>query len=118
LDDGKSMPSPLDDLGRFSDPALLILSSLSDGPKHGYAMMQDIQEFSGILLEPGTLYGAISRLEHRGWIVPLPSRDRRRPYQITSEGQAALRERLNSIQRVLNIGFQRLKPLSTIPGVP
>jgi DNA-binding PadR family transcriptional regulator len=107
------MPSPLDDLGRFSDPALLILSSLSDGPKHGYAMMQDIKEFSGTALEPGTLYGAISRLEQRGWIHPLPSRDRRRPYQITREGLAALRERLNSIQRVLDIGYQRLKPTSS-----
>ena len=107
------MSSPLDDLGRFSDPALLILSSLSSGAKHGYAMMQDIQEFSGTLLEPGTLYGAISRLERRGWILALASRDRRRPYQITSEGLAALRERLNSIQRVLDIGYQRLKPISS-----
>ena len=70
------MSSPLDDLGRYSDPALLILSSLSDGPKHGYAMMQDIEQFSGTLLEPGTLYGAISRLEKRGWIIALPSGDR------------------------------------------
>ena len=112
------MPSPLDDLGRFADPSLLILASLSDGPKHGYAMMQDIQEFSGTALEPGTLYGAITRLEKRGWIRAIPSRDRRRPYQITSEGLAALGERLNSIKRVVDIGLQRLKPEPGAGRVP
>ena len=112
------MASPLDDLGRFSDPSLLILSSLSDGPKHGYAIMQDIQEFSGTVFEPGTLYGAISRLEIRGWIRPLPSENRRRPYQITREGLAALRERLNSIKRVVEIGLRRLEPSSGGNKVP
>ena len=46
-------------LGRYSDPGLLILSSLAGGPKHGYAMMEDILDFSGTRLEPGTLYGAL-----------------------------------------------------------
>lgn len=53
----------LADLGRFSEPALLILISLADGPKHGYAMTQDIETVSGQRLGPGTLYGAITRLE-------------------------------------------------------
>ena len=66
------MRKELPDLGRFSDPSLLILSSLSNGPKHGYAMMEDILQFSGTQLEPGTLYGAIARLERRGWIEALP----------------------------------------------
>ena len=81
-------------------------------------MMQDIQEFSGMALEPGTLYGAIVRLENRGWIRALPSGNRRRPYQITSEGLAALGERLNSIKRVVDIGLQRLKPISSDSRVP
>src|SRR5215469_4973659 len=46
------------DLGRFSDPSLLILASLANGPKHGYAMMEDIAEFCGTRLEPGTLDAA------------------------------------------------------------
>lgn len=62
------MPKHLSKLGRFSDPSLLILSSLASGPKHGYAMMEDILAFSGTRLEPGTLYGALSRLEQRGWL--------------------------------------------------
>jgi DNA-binding PadR family transcriptional regulator len=96
------------DLGRFSDPSLLILSSLASGSKHGYAMMMDIQEFSGTKLEPGTLYGALARLERRGWVEPLPSKDRRRPYRITGEGMQALREQLASIQRVVKTGLRRL----------
>ena len=102
------MRKNLSDLGRFSDPSLLILSSLANGPKHGYAMMEDIFEFSGTRLEPGTLYGAIARLEQRGWIEALPSEDRRRPYQITAAGVAALRAQLTTWNRVISTGLQRL----------
>jgi len=70
----------LNDLGRFSEPALLIMISLADGPKHGYVMTEDIAQISGQRLGPGTLYGGITRLEARGWIEPLPTEDRRRPY--------------------------------------
>jgi Transcriptional regulator PadR-like family len=73
-----------DGLGRFADPSLLILTSLADGPKHGYAIMTDIAAFSGITMEPGTLYGALSRLERRGWIRPLATGERRRPYAIAA----------------------------------
>jgi DNA-binding PadR family transcriptional regulator len=105
------MRKNLSDLGRFSDPSLLILSSLVSGPKHGYAMMEDIFEYSGTRLEPGTLYGAISRLEQRGWIEALPSDDRRRPYQITASGVTALREQLTAWDRVISTGLQRLLAL-------
>ena len=73
-----------DDIGRFADPWLLILTSLADGPKHGYAIMADIAAFSGVRMEPGTLYGALSRLERRGWVRPLDTAGRRRRYQITA----------------------------------
>ena len=98
----------LDDLGRFSEPALLILISLADGPKHGYAMTQDIAEVSGQKLGPGTLYGALARLEERNWIEPLPAEDRRRPYRLTSAGQRVLRARLESLRAVTRIGHTRL----------
>jgi DNA-binding PadR family transcriptional regulator len=96
--------------GHFSDPALLILSSLMSGPKHGYAMMQDIAEFSGVRLEPGTLYGAIARLESHGWIEPVPNEDRRRPYRITGAGVGVFREQLATLQRVVSTGQERLFP--------
>jgi DNA-binding PadR family transcriptional regulator len=105
------MRKNLSDLGRFSDPSLLILSSLVSGPKHGYAMMEDIFEYSRTRLEPGTLYGAIARLEQRGWIAALPSDDRRRPYQITAAGVTALREQLTAWDRVISTGLQRLLAL-------
>lgn len=103
------MPKHSPDLGRFSDPAMLILSSLAGGPKHGYAMMEDIQQFSGTHLEPGTLYGAIGRLEQRGWIEPLEAEDRRRPYRITVAGITALQEQLTTMSRIVSVGQQRIK---------
>src|SRR5262249_3339513 len=67
--------------GRYAGPATLILSSLADGPKHGYALTKDIEQFSGLRLAPGTLYEALSRLESQGLIEALESQDRRRPYR-------------------------------------
>lgn len=96
------------ELGRFSDPSLLILSSLASGPRHGYAMIQDIEAFSGTRLEPGTLYGAIARLERRGWIAPLEAKDRRRPYELTAAGGQALRAQLPTLKRVAATGLKRL----------
>jgi DNA-binding PadR family transcriptional regulator len=104
----KKAPDSLADLGRFSEPALLILISLADGPKHGYAMTQDIEAVSGQKLGPGTLYGAIARLEGRKWIEPLPAEDRRRPYKLTGAGQKVLRARLDSIKSMARVGAQRL----------
>ena len=79
----------LDGVGRFASPWLLILTSLADGPKHGYAIMTDVADFSGVRMEPGTLYGALSRLERRGLVRPLAIAERRR-YEIpaTWTGQA------------------------------
>ena len=104
----KKVFDSLDDLGRFSEPALMILISLADGPKHGYAMTQDIEQLSGLKLGPGTLYGAIARLEEREWIQPLPAEDRRRPYKLTHAGQKVLRARLDSLRAVTRIGQTRL----------
>ncbi len=104
------MHGKFDDLGRFADPSLLILTSLADGPKHGYAIMTDVAEFGDVGMEPGTLYGALTRLERRGWIRPLESDDRRRPYEITAAGQTVLGEQLASMQRIVRVGRQRIAP--------
>ena len=98
----------LEDFGRFSDPALMILISLADGPKHGYAMTEDIAAITDLRLGPGTLYGAITRLESRGLIEPVRADDRRNPYRITALGEKALRARLAAIQNVARIGQRRL----------
>ncbi len=93
----------------MTDPSLLVLSSLAGGDKHGYAMMEDIERFAGVCLGPGTLYGAITRLEERGWIRPLDSKDRRQPYAITGAGREHLRKQLASIRRVVHAGLRRLE---------
>ncbi len=102
------MPDEFADLGRFSDVSLLILLSLASGPKHGYAMIEDIERFSGTLFEPGTLYGALMRLEKRGWIEALPAEERRRPYRITAAGSLALEQQLATLRRIVSTGIQRL----------
>lgn len=102
------MQKGLSEWGRYSDPGLLILSSLANGPKHGYAMMEDIVIFSGTRLEPGTLYGALTRLEKGGWIEALHSDERRRPYRITPDGLQALRDHLQTMQRIVAVGMDRL----------
>jgi len=93
-----------------NDPALLILASLADGDKHGYAMMEDIQRFAGVRLGPGTLYGAITRLEEQGWIRPVESEDRRKPYSLTGAGRRYLEEQMTSLDRIVRATLQRLKP--------
>lgn len=98
----------LDEFGRFSEPAMLILISLADGDKHGYAMTEDIAEVAGVRLGPGTLYGAIARLESRGMIEPLKSQDRRNPYRLTALGERALKVRLAALEAVTRVGQRRL----------
>jgi DNA-binding PadR family transcriptional regulator len=104
----KSFNSGLSDFGRFSEPALLILISLANGPKHGYAMIEDIVGVAGVRLGPGTLYGAISRLESRGLIEALEPEHRRNPYRLTGAGERSLRERLQSLAAVARAGAERL----------
>ena len=95
--------------GHYSDPPLLVLASLANGPKHGHAMIDDIASLCGTRLGPGTLYGAIARLEQQGWIEPLPPEERRQPYRITSEGLRVLSARLITLQRFTKAGLKRLE---------
>jgi DNA-binding PadR family transcriptional regulator len=81
---------------------------LASGEKHGYALTQDIASFAGVTLGPGTVYGAITRLEERGLIEPLDSDDRRRPYRITASGRAALADAVVDLRRLADVGAARL----------
>ena len=96
------------EFGRFSDPAILILASLAGGEKHGYAIMEDIKISAGVTLGPGTLYGALSRLEQSGFIEPLPADERRRPYRLTTQGATFLRQYLTSLEQFVSLGLKRL----------
>jgi DNA-binding PadR family transcriptional regulator len=104
---GDGRPS-LGELGRFAEPALYILVSLSDGPKHGYAIMTDVEATTGSPMRPGTLYGALARLERRGLIEALEPEDRRRPYRLTGLGASTLRIQLGQLEGFLRTGLERL----------
>src|SRR5579871_4505675 len=94
---------------RENDPPLLILTSLAAGAKHGHALLRDIESFAGVRLGPGTLYGAITRLERRGLIEALPSDDRRRPYRLTAAGSTALGSALAELGAIVQEGRRRLQ---------
>jgi DNA-binding PadR family transcriptional regulator len=94
--------------GRFAEPSLLILVSLSDGPKHGYAIMQDVERGTGRPMGAGTLYAALTRLEEQGLIMPLPPVDRRRPYRLTALGASNLAEQLRGLSEFAQMGLRQL----------
>ncbi|HEY7199995.1 MAG TPA: PadR family transcriptional regulator [Candidatus Dormibacteraeota bacterium] len=98
----------LTELGRFEEPAVLILTSLVEGPRHGYAIVKDVEQVAGVHLGPGTLYATLARLEARGLIEGLPSNDRRRPYRITGAGVAVVRQRLERMGAIAATGLGRL----------
>lgn len=102
------METPLPNFGRFAEPALLILVSLSSGPKHGYAMMLDIERETGTNMGPGTLYAALARLEEHGLIESVASSDRRRPYRLTGVGARVLEGQLNELKAFATLGLKRL----------
>jgi DNA-binding PadR family transcriptional regulator len=97
--------------GHYSDPPLLVLASLASGPKHGHAMIEDIARLCGTRLGPGSLYGAIGRLEQQGWIEPLRPEERRQPYRITPDGLRVLRAKLTTLQQFAKAGLKRLEAL-------
>ncbi len=97
-----------DDLGRWAEPSLLVLASLADGPKHGYAITKDVSEQVGVQLGPGTLYGAIGRLEERGLIEALAPQQRRRPYRLTAAGARELARQATRMRALADLGLSRL----------
>jgi DNA-binding PadR family transcriptional regulator len=102
-----AQPEALAAFGRYAGAATLILSCLADGPKHGYALTKDIEDFAEVRVARGTMYEALARLERQGLIEPLESSDRRRPYRLTAEGAVALCAHLDSQRRVADVGLRR-----------
>lgn len=93
---------------RSLDAGLLVLMSLATGPKHGYAIIQDVDRFADIRMGPGTLYAAIERLENGELIAPVASTDRRKPYRLTRRGLDALRAQTNALRRLAGVASKRL----------
>ncbi|HUY59850.1 MAG TPA: helix-turn-helix transcriptional regulator [Solirubrobacteraceae bacterium] len=86
----------------------MVLTSLADGPKHGYAVIKDLEQSAGVTLGAGTLYAVLSRLEERGWIEPLAAEERRRPYRLTGPGAVALETETRRIHQFAELGLRRL----------
>ena len=78
--------------GALTEVTFYILLALYE-PRHGYAVMQFIEEKTGgrLILGAGTLYGALNNLEARGWIAPIENEagGRKKSYLITGSGKAA-----------------------------
>ena len=91
-------------VGLMNDPTILVLASLSCGERHGYALIQDIENFAEVRLGPGTLYGAIGRLEERGLIEPVGETGRRRPYRLTAAGVLELKRSLSQLRAIVEQG--------------
>jgi DNA-binding PadR family transcriptional regulator len=72
-------------------------------------MIEDIARMSGTRLGPGTLYGAITRLERDGLIEPLAPDDRRQPYQLTAAGRRVLRARLTTLRHFTRAALRKLE---------
>ena len=100
-------------LGHFSEPGFLVLVALLDGPKHGYAIGAQLEALTGNAPGPGTLYGAISRLEGLGLIVARPGEGRRKPYELTPEGEAEARARIAELDRLARQVRRRLSRART-----
>ncbi len=92
-----------------TDPGLLLMISLASGAKHGHAMLLDVERFAGVRLGPGTLYGALSRLETAGQVEALPEEGRRRPYRLTDDGRRFLGDRLATLNRAVSTGLARVE---------
>ncbi|WP_249009624.1 PadR family transcriptional regulator [Conexibacter sp. DBS9H8] len=93
---------------RLPERSVLVLTSLAGGDRHGYALLKDIESFSGVTLSPGTLYGALAKLEADGYVERLAAEDRRNPYRLTPAGRAALADRLAESARIASLGLERI----------
>jgi DNA-binding PadR family transcriptional regulator len=91
------------------DRSVLVLTSLTGGEKHGYALIKDIEAFCGVTLGPGTLYAALARLERDKLVEALPVADRRRPYRITQAGREMLANQLEQGGQIVKLGLTRIE---------
>jgi DNA-binding PadR family transcriptional regulator len=90
------------------DSQILVMCALLDGPKHGYAINTAIEAMTDDRLGPGSLYGALARLEAKGFIEPLPGQGRQRPVRLTDKGREVTERELRAMARVADSGLRRL----------
>jgi DNA-binding PadR family transcriptional regulator len=104
----------LNEARRLTEPVLLILMSLADQPRHGYALMKDIESLSQgrVRLSTGTLYGALHRLLEDRWIERFEQEDtsrEKRAYRLTVAGRRQLEMELDRLRQLTRAGMSRLR---------
>jgi DNA-binding PadR family transcriptional regulator len=98
----------------LTEPVLLILLSLADSPRHGYALMKDIESLSKgrVRLSTGTLYGALRRLLEDRWIERFAQEDTARDkqaYRLAPAGRVQLDTELDRMKQLTRAAAARLK---------
>ncbi len=98
----------------LSEPVLLILMSLADQPRHGYALIKDIEHLSNgrVRLSTGTLYGALRRLLQDAWIERFEQEDTSREkqaYKLTPSGRGQLKAELDRMKQLTHAARARLR---------
>lgn len=91
-----------------NDSQILVLCVLADGPMHGYAINSAIEALTGQRLGPGSLYGALARLESKQLVEPLAGEGRQRPVRLTDKGRETLERELRSMAHVATVGLRNL----------
>lgn len=91
-----------------NDAQILVLCALAEGPLHGYAINAAIEQFAGERLGPGSLYGALARLEAKRLIEAMDGVGRQRPVRLTPQGAALLERELRAMAEVSRTGLRRL----------
>jgi len=100
----------------LTEPTLLILLGLSPGPKHGYAIMKEVETLSEgrVRLSTGTLYGALKRLLDEGWIVRVDAPEpnvtdrKRKAYMLTDRGRNMLRAEIDRLRKLMAVASVRV----------
>ena len=98
----------------LTEPVLLILLSLANKPRHGYALIKDIEALSNgrVRLGTGTLYGALRRLLQDEWIERFEQEDTSREkqaYRLTTAGRAQLNIELDRMKQLTRAATTRLR---------
>jgi DNA-binding PadR family transcriptional regulator len=103
----------------LTEPVLLILTSLASQPRHGYALIKDIEALSGgrVQMSTGTLFGALRRLLEDGWIERFEQDDtarQKQAYRLTASGRTQLQAELDRMRQLTRAGFARLRASEAI----
>jgi DNA-binding PadR family transcriptional regulator len=97
----------------LTEPVLLILLSLAEHPRHGYAILQDVERMSDgrVKLSTGTLYGALRRLLEDGWIEQFEEEESprgRRAYRLSSDGRRNLQLEVDRMKQLTKLAALRV----------